>query len=342
MKTNNIFYVWNAKIAGWYSRFEMSGRKKLQLLEKQRYNVFIYFCMVVVLGVTVNILEIGGPQAAFYKIANSTHLFITIAVLFLYLCRWLSVVYSIFLLCLVTQLEISVEMIHCAWDSTPYSINLIIGNMVLTVAVMMFAIVAYVRFLPYLVSLLSILSYTYCLWVTENESLANMFPIFFLSFLILSLLGQKLIENIGNLEQEKEQLEEDEQRVLNLFELDKSQLMAYIALAKEKGLSTEQVGVMLESVGHRAKENILENVIRHIRQLEIDYENLEAKLPELTPSEIRICDLILKDHKLKDICEILKKTESNVTCQRSNIRAKLGLQKGDNLRDDLRKRMGRG
>ena len=41
---------------------------------------------------------------------------------------------------------------------------------------------------------------------------------------------------------------------------------------------------------------------------------------------------MLQGYKLKEMCELLGKTESNVTCQRSNIRAKLGLKRGDDLR----------
>ena len=338
MSVKNIIDRCNSKVMDWHSRLEMSNGKKASLLEKQRHAVFIYSCMVVILGITINLLEIGGPHTIFYKTANSIHLSITIVILLLYLRNRLTAINAFFFLCLVTQMEISVEMIYCAGEGSAYSINLIIGNTVLTAVVMMLSVVAHIRFLPYIVSLLFILSYGYCLWITGNKSLENMFPIILLAFFILSLLGQRLIKNIANLEKEKDQLKEDEQQVLNLFELNKAQLMAYIALAKKKGLSPEQTGMMLDGVGSRAKENIRDNVIRYIRQSEIDYENLEAKLPGLTPSEIQICDLILKDRKLKDICEILKKTESNITCQRSNIRAKLGLQKGDDLREELRKR----
>jgi len=55
----------------------------------------------------------------------------------------------------------------------------------------------------------------------------------------------------------------------------------------------------------------------------------------LTPSEIEICDLILKEKKMNEILQILGKSQGNVTSRRTNIRRKLGLSPADNLHDAL-------
>lgn len=53
----------------------------------------------------------------------------------------------------------------------------------------------------------------------------------------------------------------------------------------------------------------------------------------------KICQLILRDKKLGEICSILNKSESNINTQRGNIRKKLGLQPTDNLQKALEKRV---
>ena len=63
--------------------------------------------------------------------------------------------------------------------------------------------------------------------------------------------------------------------------------------------------------------------------------HLSEVFPELTPSEIEICRLVILGKTLKEVCEILGKSESNITCQRSNIRKKIGLKPSDNLRQVL-------
>ena len=84
---------------------------------------------------------------------------------------------------------------------------------------------------------------------------------------------------------------------------------------------------------------IINNVIEFMRMNETESERLKLLLPELTPSEIKICQLILRDKKLGEICSILNKSESNINTQRGNIRKKLGLQPTDNLQKALEKRV---
>lgn len=132
-----------------------------------------------------------------------------------------------------------------------------------------------------------------------------------------------------------QQTKTDEQKILNLLEMDKSQLTAYISIAKEKGLSAEQTETLLDLIGKKARDNIRDNVAYYYRQREIDYAGLGARLPWLTPSEIEICDLILREKKQKEMIRILGKSESNITSQRANIRRKLGLAPSENLRDVL-------
>ncbi|MCQ1543716.1 LuxR family transcriptional regulator, partial [Bacteroides caccae] len=54
---------------------------------------------------------------------------------------------------------------------------------------------------------------------------------------------------------------------------------------------------------------------------------------------LNICRLILQDKTVSQICELLHRSSGNITSQRANIRAKLGLKKSDNLKEALQERM---
>jgi DNA-binding NarL/FixJ family response regulator len=97
--------------------------------------------------------------------------------------------------------------------------------------------------------------------------------------------------------------------------------------------------MLLGSFSPQARKNITDNIASFMRQQEIDLERIHDAIPELTPSEMEIALLILKERKLKEICQLLGKSESNVTCQRSNIRTKLGLTRGEDLLTALRERL---
>lgn len=94
---------------------------------------------------------------------------------------------------------------------------------------------------------------------------------------------------------------------------------SYMMLAREKKLAPERTAEILTTAGDAAEKRIRENVAHYIRQSSIDFDNLQKRLPELSPSELEICSLILKEKKLKEISELLGKSCSNITCQRTNI-----------------------
>lgn len=66
---------------------------------------------------------------------------------------------------------------------------------------------------------------------------------------------------------------------------------------------------------------------------------LRTVFPELSPSELSICRLIVQDKTVSQISEILHRSSGNITSQRSNIRSKLKLEKNDNLKEVLLERM---
>ncbi|MDR2928073.1 MAG: helix-turn-helix transcriptional regulator [Cytophagaceae bacterium] len=306
------------------------------IIDKQRRAVFVYSCVgLLVIDIFLIAGRIGPPDSFFYNIINVSHLCVISALLLLCLSGKLSIVRGISALCVANQIELCVDIWQSAVENTPYAINLIMGNMVLSGLNMLLILMAYIRVLPFVLAGLTMIAYGGCCWMSREAAIVNMFPVFLVCFTVIALLGHYLSNSVYRLEHEKIVLKEDEQKVLNMFELDKYQLMAYISLAKEKGLSAEQTGTMLDLIGKKAHENIRNNVSYYYRQQEIDYANLRVRLPQLTHSEIEICDLILKEKKMKEILQILGKSEGNVTSQRTNIRRKLGLSPSENLRDAL-------
>jgi DNA-binding CsgD family transcriptional regulator len=309
---------------------------KRGIIERQRHAVF-FFSSLGVAVLSIGLLIIGSveiPGALYLSLFT-----LAVTMLLLYLFGKLPVTMGVAAICIVNQLLITLSMVLHAIDPTPHDVNVIIGDMVLSICNILVALGAYLKLTPYILASLILATYSYCAWVTKNDSVIHMIPIFFIPVVTLALIGDRLAKNVRRLEREKDQLKEDETKILNLFEMDKTQLMAYIALAKKKGLSFDETRVMLDSIGPQAKENIRDNVARWIRQSQIDYERLSSLLPGLTVSEIEICKLILQDKKLKEIGQLLKKSESNITCQRANIRSKLGLNNGENLAEALRRRV---
>ena len=128
-------------------------------------------------------------------------------------------------------------------------------------------------------------------------------------------------------------LKHDEEEILGFLNIKKEQVMAYIRLSKMEHEAAETKN-LLELLSDEVRNNVISNVKEAMLAMEI--------FPELSPSEIEIYRLVIMGKSLNEVCSILRKSESNITCQRSNIRKKLGLQSSDNLKKVLQERFNKG
>lgn len=160
-------------------------------------------------------------------------------------------------------------------------------------------------------------------------------------FLTVIILGNLLIRNLRHLNEENSELKHGEEEILNALKMEKEQILAYARLSKNQ-LGTLETKALLDMMDEDARNNIISNVMEAVAFMEMERNNLASIFPELSPSEIEICRLIIMGKSLNEVCDILHKSESNITCQRSNIRKKLGLQSSDNLKKVLQERFNKG
>ncbi len=215
-------------------------------------------------------------------------------------------------------------------------------------------------------------TYSLCTLITKDESLINFFIIFTLVFTTICILGERLIHTVKilelenkNLKQDEEELlrflrmnkqqvrtyiefslelenknlKQDEEELLRFLRMNKQQVRTYIEFSKKKNPDEKEMKHLLELLDESSQRNIINSVSHFLIEKQTTIEQISLAFPELTPSEHEICRLILQGKKLSDICEILNKTENNVTAHRGHIRKKLNLKPEDNLKKSLEIRM---
>lgn len=101
----------------------------------------------------------------------------------------------------------------------------------------------------------------------------------------------------------------------------------------------EKTNSLLDIIGEQSKENLFTALAAHQKKEKSKLDTIRRIYPYLSPSELNICRLILQDKTVSQICELLHRSSGNITSQRANIRAKLGLKKSDNLKEALQERM---
>jgi DNA-binding NarL/FixJ family response regulator len=121
--------------------------------------------------------------------------------------------------------------------------------------------------------------------------------------------------------------------VLGMFHMGKAEALSLIQLSREAGRVDGIDDKVLGNLSERTRHNLIalgEHLQNERRDKIVD---LSTIFPHLSPSELEVARLILKNMTLKEIAVATEKSLSNVGTVRGNIRKKLGLSPGDDLRD---------
>ena len=308
-------------------------------IDHQRQIIMVSYTIIICAGILSNILGISGSFAPFFTLTNSIFLCITILLSIAYLTKKLSVAQTISTMTLSTQVFISVDTLYCAlMPSLSNSLMVILINMLILSANTIVSLACYLIRTTQVMTFIAFATYIACVFITNDSALKDYFFILLLILIFISIVGFRIAKNAKRLESENQTLKEDEAELLHILRLNKMQVKAYIKLAREQR-STEQTTHLLDLLGEKSQRNLIANITEFMRQKETENNKIAETLPELTESEREICQLILRNKKLGEICTILNKTESNITTQRGNIRRKLGLHPTDNLQKALMQRM---
>lgn len=306
---------------------------------RQRFSVFFYGCLILFLGTPLNLLGLTGPSDDIYFWMNVANLSVGVISFVAYCKRKVGLKTALSVVLVSTMLETLSENLACALSPSAYNLQLIVANQVVSAILVMLAVVAYMRFLPYILSLISVGMYTACVLITGSPSLRNFYILILLVFFIISVLGEKLIRTVRKLESDNRNLKQDEADVLEMLHMDKQQARAYVEFSKKEAPTSKDAERLLGLIGEQSRHNLIRTVTDYQTEEQTQLALVTKAFPELSPSECKICRLVLQGKKLGEICRLLGKTENNITAHRGHIRKKLELQPQDNLKEALEKRM---
>ena len=314
-------------------------KRESNYLDRQRQWLLVCFAVMLYLGILSNILGLSGAFDPFFTASNIVFLVVVVSSFAAYLLGKIGVVKGITFLAVATQVFIGMDILYSAFVPTLKDNTMVILiNMLILAGNMFFSLAAYqARLTRWLVGI-ALGVYLVCVIVTGNESLRNYFFMMLLILLFISVLSLGIARNGEYLVNANKILQREEEELLQVLRINKKQIKAYVALAKERH-DVKQTEHLLDLLGEASQKNVIDNVLQYIQTRELSKQNLERVFPELSSSEREICYLILQNKKLSEIGILLNKTESNITTQRGNIRKKLGMNPSDNLQKVLEKRI---
>lgn len=122
-------------------------------------------------------------------------------------------------------------------------------------------------------------------------------------------------------------------------EVNQEEKRALEMLANLRDMDYDKAGMLIERLNPDLRQRIVNHATERLRKEEIERLAWDMVCADLTRSEKEICKLIIKDKSLKEICNRLGKSESNITSQRCHIRKKLNMGRKDDLKRTLERKI---
>ena len=295
---------------------------------------------VLVLGVPMHIVGlIGRCDVALYTL--STLLWVsTGAVFVLYLMQRMSLRVAISTFGIVTQLVESARIVYVAMERPAGFEETIVFNQIISLALIIYLVMAAVRHIPSIVALMSIATIVAAYLCTDKAISRQIVVIFIIVEIFTCVLGDMIRRGIRTLQRENDDYHTTQNRLLSTFRMTKTELLAYLQLGRG-GKSDRDINDFFDHIGERTEANLIRAVEQRVALRKMKHADISATFPNFTPTEREVCRLIIGGKTIVEIAGILNKNTNNISSVRIHIRKKLGLAIGKDLREALIEATGR-
>lgn len=260
---------------------------------------------------------------------------LTVGLVVLYVLRYLNIKEVSVSLSLFLQTEISVHMIFMSMLGTMNASILVLQDAFLSLMLIMILLVTLFTYTPLILSLFSFITYLACVVIADSIVVTSFFP-----FFVVILTGVVVFDTLAargakEIVEENVIAKKELREFVRVTGLSLEDIEEIVLLSKKGATSTERTRELLNRMDARLRDNLVGGVLAVKAQDDSSRDKLLAAFPNLTPTQISICQLILQDKKLSEICRTLGKTENNVNAQRSKIRSCLNIPREVPLKEAL-------
>lgn len=289
---------------------------------------------VVILGVPMHFIGmIGRCDTILYTISAMSWA-ATLTILIMYLTQRMRLTVAISSFGILTQLAESARIVYVAMERPDGFEETIVFNQIISLALIIYMVMAAVRHMPTILALMSIATITSAYLYTDGEINRQIVVIFVIVEIFTCILGEMIRRGIRSMQRENADYHSTLNRVLSTFHMTKTELLAYIQLGRGEQ-SDKDITDFFNRLDERTEANLIRAVEQRVAQRKMQHADISAVLPTLTPTEQEVCRLIIGGKTIIEIASILHKNANNVSSVRIHIRKKLGLAAGKDLREAL-------
>lgn len=296
------------------------------LQERRQFVCFLFTVFVEFLYIPANLMGLNGyHRSMFFDIYNWLHLAFVIGLMIVFWKTKLSTRTALYIFFIAIVFKLSTESLFQAISHNSVKGH-VFGNFNIIMIMAAVALACKLNRLSVILTMMLTVDLAVCFYVGPAKYMVEGMRVFFVGYTLIAFVLLFNTKGIGRGLRQPHEVDEEERKALEmLINLNENE--------REKALS------LMDRLSEEQKEKIRQNVMNHFRDQEFEGMAYETLCPELTKSEVEICKLVLQGKSLKEMCDVLGKTETNVCSQRSHIRRKLNMMPKEDLRSTLEIRM---
>lgn len=312
-------------------------------LDRRSHNWQQRMCLITFLMLSLSVVILGVPMHFIGMIGRCDTILYTISamswaatltILIMYLTQRMRLTVAISSFGILTQLAESARIVYVAMERPDGFEETIVFNQVISLALIIYMVMAAVRHMPTILAIMSIATITSAYLYTDGEINRQIVVIFVIVEIFTCILGEMIRRGIRSMQRENADYHSTLNRVLSTFHMTKTELLAYIQLGRGEQ-SDKDITDFFNRLDERTEANLIRAVEQRVAQRKMQHADISAVLPTLTPTEQEVCRLIIGGKTIIEIASILHKNANNVSSVRIHIRKKLGLATGKDLREAL-------
>ena len=299
----------------------------------------VFFLAVSVMSIVLTMSSFAlHPKTPALTFVDVSTVIITALLMFLYFKDKINIRLSITAVFILLQLELSAQKITFATIGTPEANALILQASFLSLLLITLSLVCFLKYSPTIISVISIFTYMLCLTIDSNIVLKTFLPVYLVVLIGAILYDLFTVRAVMNMEVENTNLRQEIMEFFYATGLDEESLSDIARISRESGKS-DGMRELLSRMDPSIRARLVGGLSAIRQEEDASRKSIMAAFPMLTPAQVTICQLILQDKKLAEICKITGKSEGNITSQRSRIRSILELGPDDVLKDVLSERL---
>ena len=299
----------------------------------------VFFLAVSVMSIVLTLSSFAlHPKTPALTFIDVSTVIITALLMFLYFKDKINIRQSITAVFILLQLELSAQKITFATIATPEANALILQASFLSLLLITLSLVCFLRYSPSIISVISIFTYILCLTIDSNVVLKTFLPVYLVVLIGAIFYDLFTVRAVMNMEVENTNLRQELMEFFYATGLDEESMSDIARISRESGKS-EGMRELLSRMNPSIRARLVGGLSAIRQEEDASRKSIMAAFPMLTPAQVTICQLILQDKKLAEICKITGKSEGNITSQRSRIRSILELGPDDVLKDVLSERL---